>query len=222
MIIYKAVNRINGKIYIGQTTTSLKKRIAGHLWENHKNQVFSNALRKYGIQFFDFSIIDNASSKEVLNDKEKYWIKQYNCRTPNGYNLTDGGKGNSGWHLTEETRQKIGASHAGEKSCWFGKTGEKHPRFGKPGPNQGKHFTEDICGKMRMSKLGEKNPAFGRTGKKNPMFGMTGEKNPMFGMSGEKSPMFGKRHTPDTIRKMSALKTGEKNPNWGKHHLRGK
>jgi len=67
MIIYKAENRINGKIYIGQTTASLKKRIAGHLWETHKNQVFSNALRKYGIQSFNFSIIDSASSQEVLD-----------------------------------------------------------------------------------------------------------------------------------------------------------
>lgn len=35
---------------------------------------------------------------------------------------------NYGKHRSEETKRKIGEAHKGEKSYWFGKCGEKHPR----------------------------------------------------------------------------------------------
>lgn len=91
MIIYKIENSINGKIYVGLTTKSLSNRIAGHIAEN-KSYV-QKALNKYGIQSFRIAVIDSAESREVLCEKEKYWIQHYDCKAPNGYNLTDGGDG---------------------------------------------------------------------------------------------------------------------------------
>jgi len=45
------------------------------------------------LQSFVISVIDEADSKEILCEKEKYWIKFYDCKSPKGYNLTDGGDG---------------------------------------------------------------------------------------------------------------------------------
>lgn len=114
MIVYKAQNKINEKIYIGITTKSLNARIYGHLkrpgWALH------NALIKYGIQSFVFSIIDVASSFGELKEKEKFWIGFYGCKAPDGYNLTAGGDGNS-HPRSEETKKRISEGHKGQ-TAW--------------------------------------------------------------------------------------------------------
>jgi group I intron endonuclease len=95
MIIYKSTNKINGKIYIGQTTKNLEQRIKAHLNESKidKNRPFLSSINKYGIDNFIFEIIDFANNLEELNDKEIYWINFYNSVSPNGYNITGGGQG---------------------------------------------------------------------------------------------------------------------------------
>ena len=90
-IVYKVHNKINGKIYIGVTTKGLSRRISEHVMEN--SSPVQKALNKYGLQSFDISVIDYAEDKEALFDKEVYWIQFYDCKAPNGYNLTAGGEG---------------------------------------------------------------------------------------------------------------------------------
>jgi group I intron endonuclease len=104
MIIYKAVNKVNGKIYIGQTRSTVDQRIYEHL-KIGGSPVFHKALKKYGIKSFELSIIDFADSIQELNQKEVYWIKFYNSKIPNGYNLTDGGNGPIGYVWTEVQRR---------------------------------------------------------------------------------------------------------------------
>ena len=90
MIIYKIQNKINGKIYIGMTVRDVMDRISAHL--RSKSHIGS-ALRKYGIQYFDISVIDFAKDHGTLCDKEIEYINFYDCRAPKGYNHTDGGDG---------------------------------------------------------------------------------------------------------------------------------
>jgi len=111
MIIYKAQNKINEKIYIGQTKFNVQYRILEHL-RYDGNTYFNKALKKYGIEVFDISIIDTAETKEELDEKEKYWIKFYNCKAPNGYNLTDGGDGVI--NPSEESRKKMSEARKGK------------------------------------------------------------------------------------------------------------
>lgn len=96
MIIYKATNKINNKIYIGQTTKKLEDRMKSHLskFKNSKT-IFSKAINKHGFENFIFEIIDNANNKDELDEKEIYWIKELNSLTPNGYNICSGGQGTS-------------------------------------------------------------------------------------------------------------------------------
>ena len=82
MLIYQIVNKINNKIYIGQTTRSnINRRISEHKYsikDENKNTYLLNAFKKYGFENFEFSIIENnINTLEDLNDAEKYWIKWY-------------------------------------------------------------------------------------------------------------------------------------------------
>lgn len=97
IIIYKATNIVNGKVYIGQTTNTLEYRKRQHLSETKsekkKNTYFHNAIAKYGIDSFDFTIIDTANSILQLNLKEEFWIDFYRSNNKEyGYNLDSGGK----------------------------------------------------------------------------------------------------------------------------------
>lgn len=87
-VIYKSTCLITGKSYIGQTKRTLEQRRKQH--ERSKDDyIFHRALKKYGIQNFRWDVLENCPN-QLLNEKEKFWIKQYNTYKE-GYNLTKGG-----------------------------------------------------------------------------------------------------------------------------------
>lgn len=89
--IYKITNKINGKVYIGQSI-DIERR-----WETHRKRnsiddsFLYRAIRKHGLENFKFEIIEECLQIE-LNDKEKFWIRHYNSWGKAGYNLTQGGE----------------------------------------------------------------------------------------------------------------------------------
>ena len=97
MIIYRAINKINGKSYIGLTTLTLGERKHKH-WLNSRNpnknkkQAFYLAIEKYGWDSFEWQEICSALTKENLMELEKQFIKEYDT-FENGYNNTIGGEG---------------------------------------------------------------------------------------------------------------------------------
>lgn len=90
--IYKITNNINNKCYIGQSINIHRR------WNAHKRQKTNShlcrAFKKYGIENFSFTIIEECSVDE-LDEKEKYWIRYYDSYR-NGYNETIGGDGANG------------------------------------------------------------------------------------------------------------------------------
>lgn len=89
--IYKITNRINGKIYIGQSI-NIKFRWKQHEQEakgERRNSLLYQAMRKYGLENFSFEVIEECS-QENLNEREVYWIDYYNSFNE-GYNMTPGG-----------------------------------------------------------------------------------------------------------------------------------
>ena len=103
LIIYKATNNINGMVYVGLTAYTLKQRMSRHYC--YGEFYFGCALRKYGRENFTFEVIDTAETREELGEKERYWIRVYNCKAPNGYNLTDGGE--CGYERSPETKKRM-------------------------------------------------------------------------------------------------------------------
>lgn len=92
--IYKIQNKLNGKIYIGQTVKSLQKRFTQHKNNSNKEYfsqiVLYKAFNKYGIENFEFEGIEEVPN-ELLDEREKYWIEYYDSYF-NGYNSTLGGR----------------------------------------------------------------------------------------------------------------------------------
>lgn len=95
MLIYKITNKLNGKVYIGQTTKSLEFRKAGHIQcaKRNINHHLYNAMNKYGIENFEFEEICKANSKSELNYLEVKYILEYDS-VRNGYNMGYGGDNN--------------------------------------------------------------------------------------------------------------------------------
>lgn len=96
MIIYKVTNRINGKVYIGQTKNSMEARWKRHCadsvcWWKEGRGKLQRAIHAYGRENFTVEQIDVAADKEEANAKEIYWIAQYDS-VENGYNSSLGGK----------------------------------------------------------------------------------------------------------------------------------
>ena len=147
MLIYKAVNKTNGKIYIGQTVTTLHIRIQRH--KSYGNWPIQRAIRKYGLDSFEFTVIDTATSHQELNDKEIYWIAHYNCKAPHGYNLTDGGGGISGWKATPEFRDKISKANKGKV-----RTPEMRARLSAA--KLGVKMSPETCAKRSIIQTGKK------------------------------------------------------------------
>ena len=93
-LIYKYTNTVNGKVYIGQTTTKLEERHKKHLSQLNDNTYFHRAINKYGIENFILEIIEENIPLSELDNREIYWIKYYDSyyTSNKGYNLTKGGQ----------------------------------------------------------------------------------------------------------------------------------
>lgn len=95
--IYKFTNKLNNMSYIGQTICP-EKRLKEHLYgrKTKTNTYFDRTLKKYGLQNFNYEIIDSASTQENIDKLEKYYIEKYNSLKPNGYNILKGGREQTG------------------------------------------------------------------------------------------------------------------------------
>lgn len=92
--IYKIINDINNKVYIGKTEFNINKRFQEHIQDSRKgyiNRPLYKAMSKYGVEHFSIQLIETT---ENLEDREQYWIQYYDSYN-NGYNATLGGDGRS-------------------------------------------------------------------------------------------------------------------------------
>lgn len=165
-IIYKVTNKINGKVYIGQTIQSFKARKKDHIncIERLAHIALYRALKKYGLDAFEWEQIEHASSKDELDAKEKSYIQSYRATNRRyGYNMTFGGEG--GQH-TEEVKKRISDSNKGRvksdqerkniSSALKGKyTKEKASWWGR------KHSDEEKK-KIGDAQKGDKNHNYGK------------------------------------------------------------
>lgn len=92
--IYCYKNKTNGKCYVGKTSniSRRKSRHRRNAFIDKLTLPFYNALRKYGEDGFDFSILDSFHLENIIFDLEVFYISAYKSNNRNyGYNITSGG-----------------------------------------------------------------------------------------------------------------------------------
>ena len=93
--IYIIKNKINNKVYIGQTTTNYKTRFIQHCKPScvrTRHYKLYNAIKKYGKDNFYIELLETNIPIDKLNEKEISYIEEYNSFNK-GYNATKGGDG---------------------------------------------------------------------------------------------------------------------------------
>jgi len=155
MLIYRAVNKLNGKSYIGKTEKSLEIRREWHLASVRQKSrfAFHRAISKYGVDAFEWQILATADNLQDLNNKEKECISFHESFGPKGYNMTAGGEGQSGWVPTAETRALWSKQRKGKPSA---RAGTAKPK--KIKSVEEKAETQKLANKKRSEALRGRTP----------------------------------------------------------------
>lgn len=227
MIIYEIKNKINGKIYIGQHSSDNLESYWG------SGKLIKKAINKYGIENFERSILEKCFTKDELNEREKYWIKEKNSIV-NGYNLTEGGTGGDNSKFINYSDEWIEKQRQNAKNYWNNLSDEgrkdrcekimeeKNPMFGKEGFWKGKKIPKEIIQKSinnRRKYIGEQNPNWkGGISKKKCKCGNNISSNSKtcldcLDKSGVNNPFFNKTHSDETKKKLSEKRKGKKPSN---------
>lgn len=119
-IVYKFVNKLNGKVYIGQTT-NWYYRYNAHKNSN-SNSLFHKAIREDGFENFYYEILfrdsfeDTNAAKIVLEDRERQAILDHMSWDPKyGYNKSIGtGSSGTKWQRSDEWKKMMSAVHKGK------------------------------------------------------------------------------------------------------------
>jgi group I intron endonuclease len=133
-------NKLNEKIYIGQTTQPIKERLGQHRRKSSGCSAIYDAIKKHGWENFEKDWYE--CPDEDLNFDEELMEEMLGTLAPNGYNLRKGG-GSHG-KMSDETKQKMRKSHlgkilsdehikniSGENNHCYGKFGKDNPNFGR-------------------------------------------------------------------------------------------
>lgn len=178
--IYKIINKINNKCYIG-STKNFKKRFQRHLQMLRKNCHHSIKLQrsynKYGEDNFIFEIVEECPYiKDIIIDKENYYIKKFNSKE-NGYNIADASFGDTlssnPFHdeiikkRSETIKNNLSKLTKEERSQKYGKFGERNGNFN---PNKVVNYCP-ICGKVIGNDNKTCNEHRNRFGSNNPFYG---------------------------------------------------
>ena len=145
--VYSHTNKINGKVYVGQTCDKDKRFYDG----KYKSCIlFYRALQKYGglKNGFITTILEDGLTKEEADEKEVFYINKYQSIKPEfGYNICEGGSGVRNKH-TDEWKE----NHSKRMS------GANNPNYGKHwDENHKKILSDKRKGKTRQREQWEKD-----------------------------------------------------------------
>ena len=164
--IYLLTNLITLLCYVGKTI-DFERRMRQH--KNCKkidNSYIHNSIRKHGWHNFKVEILIDNIPEEDLDNLEISYIALKNTMRPNGYNLTRGGGGTSGYKFSAEQRENVrqAAIHRAANRNRFGcvsfnKSNNKYQAY-SPYPDRkhiGLYFTKEKAEEAltRFLKTGE-------------------------------------------------------------------
>jgi group I intron endonuclease len=168
--IYKFINIINNKVYVG-SAFNLKNRRRQHLFSlrhnKHCNEHLQSAWNKYGEENFIFEVIEYVDDKTMLLNVEEFYILLYDANNREfGYNKREISDSNKGMKHTDEAKQKMSDAHKKEN---LSEQSRKNMSDGGKGKiisddckrkisegNSGKHRSKEDCDKISNGKMGKK------------------------------------------------------------------
>lgn len=166
--VYKIINVVNNKFYIG-SAVSFRKRKARHFSElrnrKHNNRHLQAAWDKYGEQAFVFVVIEEVEDRTQLLDAENRWLKPhvgkdycYNI----GVDATAPMLGMSGelspswgYQHTDEAKERIGFHSRGRGHTPEAREKIRQYLIGKPKP-------AGVRAKISATLSGTGNPNYGK------------------------------------------------------------
>lgn len=177
MIVYLARNNVNGKGYVGCTTLTLEYRKREHISDsrNDSHLWFHQALRKHGLEAFEWSILETLNEGSTVADleiAEKKWVAELRTFSERGYNMTPGGRlggaALKGRIVRIETRQRISQARLGTRLSDDHrasiKNGVRAYYDKNQGPNVGKRWSNDSRMLHAALRHFKKKPVFGYDG----------------------------------------------------------
>lgn len=122
-VIYK-ITSPTGRIYVGKTKRP-KIRVWEYRWRSKKRKsIVHDSIKGYGWEAHKFEIIEELPD-EMLNEREKFWVKELNTfylDNPLGMNMTRGGDGGGqSWMHDIERRKKQSESRKGVNGTFYGR-----------------------------------------------------------------------------------------------------
>lgn len=205
MIIYCIENNLNGKKYIGKKELSPEAFLKSKYYGG--GQYIKLAVAKHGNECFDRYVIERCMFKEELYSREQHWIKVFNTKWPNGYNLSDGGEqGYEGYWNGRKQKPETVENRAKQMR------GEKHPYFGKHRDEETKKkISEKLKGKCfheSWSKgLHNDNPLMARRSARHQV-SMLAKRN-VVDLGGNKKRKFGVGASRKAFRRICFVSTEE-------------
>jgi group I intron endonuclease len=160
--IYKIINTVNGKFYVGSTTNT-KERFRVHRNRLRKGRHHAKHLQaawsKYGEQAFVFHVVQTVPNGESLQTAEDAWLaehvgKEY-CYNKSRYSdapmrgIAKEEHPNFGKPKTEAQREAISSA----LKAFYAKDITNHPRFGK-------RHTKEVKERIRQKKLANPTQAW--------------------------------------------------------------
>lgn len=156
--IYKIVNKVNGKYYVGSSCNMCGDykgtRWKRHMWHlnnnTHHNDYLQRAWNKYGAKNFEFVIVEICSPRDLLKLEQQYLnlakYEQDKC-----YNLlfeSGGGK----W--SEHSKQKLSQKRKGSGNPMFGKIFSESHRQKIGDALRGRRMSDITKSKLRQNLIG--------------------------------------------------------------------
>ncbi len=221
MIIYKTINLINGKIYIGQDTKNDPNYLGS-------GKIIKEAIKKYGKKNFTKEIIEICNNQDELNSSEIYWIDKLESRNNEiGYNILSGGLGSTGFKQSAESIEKIKENNRsenfkkimsspevskkiseGQKNSDAKKNLHKSPEYRE---KMSKSLKDRIFSDEHRKKLSEslKGKKKSEIHSKNLSISLKNSEK----IKGENNPFYGKKHSQETIEKIRETIKNKNNDN---------
>jgi group I intron endonuclease len=233
--VYVFTNLINGKRYVGETT-SIARRMRDYRYQKKSCRPFESALLKYGWEAFDIAITYYPESdKKFLVNLEHLLIKAYASHIDkgHGYNVCELGREQKGRTFSAETRARMSEAHKGNKAN-LGNKASDETRAKQSKAHKGRIVSNETRAKLAKAHKGKTHSPEARAkiaaawvirkqtavykeqlanlseANRNRVISEDTRKKLSEARKGNKNPNFGKTPSDDTRARMSEAKMGKK------------